>query len=110
MAKIPAWALKDAQSVLAEPLSFLINEFISESSFPTDLKKALVSPLYKKGNTEDPTNYRPISVTGALAKFFEQVITKLLIICSQITCCHLNNLDIGKKCPQQMPHYNVRNM
>ena len=72
--KIPAWALKDAQSVLAEPLCFLIIEFISESSFPTDLKKALVSPLYKKGNTEDPTNYRPISVTGALAKFFEQVI------------------------------------
>ena len=72
--KIPAWALKDAQSVLAKPLCFLINEFISESSFPTDLKKALVSPLYKKGNTEDPTNYRPISVTGALAKIFEQVI------------------------------------
>ena len=72
--KIPAWALKDAQSVLAEPLCFLINEFISESSFPTDLKKALVSPLYKKGNTEDPTNYRPISVTGALGKIFEQVI------------------------------------
>ena len=72
--KIPAWALKDAQSGLAEPFCFLKNEFISESSFPTDLKKALVSPLYKKGNTEDPTNYRPISVTGALAKIFEQVI------------------------------------
>ena len=72
--KFPAWALKNAQSVLAEPLCFMINEFISESSFPTDLKKALVSPLYKKGNTEDPTNYRPISVTGALAKIFEQVI------------------------------------
>ena len=72
--KIPAWALKDGQSVLAEPLCFLINEFISESSFPTDLKRALISPLYKKGETEDPNNYRPISVTGALAKIFEQVI------------------------------------
>ena len=52
--KIPAWALKDAQSVLAEPLCFLINEFISESSFPTDLKKALVSPLYKKETQKIP--------------------------------------------------------
>ena len=34
----------------------------------------MVSPLYENGNTEDPTNYRPISVTGALAKIFEQVI------------------------------------
>ena len=72
--KIPAWTLKDAQSVFAKPLCFLINELISESSFPSDLKRALISPLYKKGNTEDPTNYRPISVTGALAKIFEQVI------------------------------------
>ena len=45
--KIPAWALKDAQSVLAEHLCFRINEFISESSFSTDLKKTLVSPLYE---------------------------------------------------------------
>ena len=72
--RIPAWSLKDAQSVLAEPLCFLIKELISESSFPTDLKRALVSPLYEIGNTEDPTNYRPLSVTGALAKIFEQVI------------------------------------
>ena len=66
--------LKDAQSVLAEPLYSLINKIISESSFPTDLNKPLVLPLHKEGNTEDPTNYRPISVTGALVKFFEQVI------------------------------------
>ena len=109
--KIPAWALKDAQSVLAEPLCFLINEFISESSFPTDLKKALVSPLYKKGNTEDPTNYRPISVTGALAKIFEQVIRNQIndyLISNKL----LSPKQFGyrKKCPQQMPYYNVRNM
>ena len=73
--KIPARALKDAQSVLAEPLCFLINEFISESSFSTYLKKTLVLSLYKKGNTEDPANYRPISETGALTKIFEQVIS-----------------------------------
>ena len=72
--KIPAWALKDAQSVLAEPLCFLIKESISESSLLTDLKKALVPILYKKGNREDPTNYRPKSVTGVMAKFFEQII------------------------------------
>ena len=34
----------------------------------------MVSPLYKEGNTEDPTNFHPLSVTGALAKIFEQII------------------------------------
>ena len=66
--------LKDAQSVLAEPLYSLITKIISEPSFPTDLNKPLVLPLHIEGNTEDPTNYRPISVTGALVKFFGQVI------------------------------------
>ena len=109
--KIPAWALKDSQSVLAELLCFLINKFISESSFPTDLKKVLISPLYRKRNTEDLTNYRPISVTGALAKMFEQVIR------NQINDYLFSNNLVSpkrfgyrKKFPQQIPYYNVRNM
>ena len=49
--KTPSWALKDAQSVLADPLCFLLIEFISESSFPTDLKK-LWSHLFIKKETQ----------------------------------------------------------
>ena len=38
--KIPAWAIKDSKAALAEPLCFLINQFITEGKFPEDLKKA----------------------------------------------------------------------
>ena len=71
---IPAWALKDGKMELAEPLCFLFNQFITEGIFPSSLKKAKVTPLYKKGCPEDPNNYRPISVTGALAKIFETLL------------------------------------
>ena len=37
----------------------------------SDLKRAHVLPLFKKDDPEDPINYRPISLTGALAKIFE---------------------------------------
>ena len=49
--KIPAWAIKDAKAALAEPLCYLINQFITEGKFPEDLKKACVTPLHssKKG-------------------------------------------------------------
>ena len=57
----------------------LINQFITEGKFPEDLKKACVTPLFKKGNPEDPLNYRPISVTFALSKIFEKAFS------SQIT-------------------------
>ena len=72
--KIPAWALRDAKSALAEPLCFLINEYIKVGEFPEPLKHANVIPLFKKGDPQDPTNYRPISITGALAKVFEQAL------------------------------------
>ena len=77
--KIPAWAIKDAKAALAEPLCYLINQFITEGKFPEDLKKASVTPLFKKGNPEDPLNFRPISVTSALSKIFEKAFS------SQIT-------------------------
>ena len=70
--KIPAWAIKDAKAALAEPLCYLINQFVTERKFPEDLKKKCVTPLFKKGNPEDPHNYRPISVTSALSKIFEK--------------------------------------
>ena len=77
--KIPASAIKDAKAALAEPLCYLINQFITEAKFPEDLKKACVTPLFKEGNPESPLNYRPIFVTSALSKDFEKAFS------SQIT-------------------------
>ena len=68
---IPAWALKDSREHIVEPLCFLFNPFLTEQRFPDDLKRAHVLPLFKKDDPEDPINYRPISLTGALAKIFE---------------------------------------
>ena len=54
---IPAWVLKDCMNMIAHPLCYMINTFISENKFPTHLKQAFVVPIFKKGDTEDPSNY-----------------------------------------------------
>lgn len=72
---IPAWALKDAAPTISTHLSFVINAFLTERKFPERLKSADVCPIFKKGLKTDPTNYRPVSITSALAKIFERLLT-----------------------------------
>ena len=71
LSKIPAWALKDGCNKMYTHLTFLYNEFLKNNTYPCKLKKAFVTPIYKKKDPELPENYRPISITGALSKVFE---------------------------------------
>ena len=66
--KIPVWALKDKVHIINPILTMLINECISNAEFPQGLKKGHVIPVFKKGETVDPINYRPISITPVVSK------------------------------------------
>jgi len=59
---IPVRTLKVSKYLLASVLSNVINESICDSVFPNNLKIAKVVPIFKSGDSEIPTNYRPISV------------------------------------------------
>ena len=72
--KIPAWALKDGCNEIYTHLTFLNNEFLKNKTYPCKLKKAIVTPIYKKEDPELPEKYRPISITGALSKVFEKLL------------------------------------
>ena len=76
---IPAWALKDSRNIISEPLTLLINAFLHEGRFPNHLKKAHVVPFFKSGDFDDPTNYRPISITSAVSKVFERVLQNQIV-------------------------------
>ena len=45
---VPAWAIIDGQSVIVPHLTFVINTCLIENIFPIELKKAHVTPLFKK--------------------------------------------------------------
>lgn len=59
---------------LVGPLSQIYNSFISVGKMPAAWKEAIITPVFKKGSSQDPSNYRPISQTSVFCKLMERVI------------------------------------
>ena len=73
---IPPKILRQSAEVTANTLQLLFNNAISNSEFPENLKLADVTPVFKKKDPLDKTNYRPISVLPPVLKIFEGLMQK----------------------------------
>ena len=71
---IPAFIIKDCATIFAEPLSHLFNTCIESGKYPDLWKIARVTPVYKKGEATDVSNYRPISILCNFSKVFEIIL------------------------------------
>ena len=65
--------LKAIKHEIVKPLTFIINQSLRTGTFPDRLKVARVRPLFKKGDNQLITNYRPISILPSLSKINEKV-------------------------------------
>lgn len=77
--ELSATVLKSIRNTLIIPLTKIINECIRKTIFPSCLKIALITPLYKKGDTEELSNYRPISILPIISKIFEKLIANQIL-------------------------------
>ena len=66
--------LKDGANILVKPISKMRNLSITYSVFPKNWQVAKMKPLYKRGSTAFPRNYRPISLLPLISKIIEKVI------------------------------------
>ena len=53
---------------------FIFNKILTTGVFPERLKFSELKPLYKKGDTTDFSNYRPISLLTSFSKIIEKII------------------------------------
>lgn len=60
------WALLNAADDFQEIIVALLNHVIGESYFPEDMKDAFVTPVFKRGDVSDPSNYRGICHSNLL--------------------------------------------
>ena len=83
--------LKLAALLIADTLTYIYNLCIIKNTFPCAFKKAKVIPVYKSGNSADPSNYRPISIVSVLSKPLEKHLNKHLLL-------HLNSYNLLHPC------------
>lgn len=75
---IPGKLIRIAHKELALPLTGLLNRCIGKNVFPSIMKNAEVSPVYKKLDNMRKNNYRPVSVLTTVSKLFESVMNDQL--------------------------------
>jgi hypothetical protein len=75
---IPAKIIKCSKSVIAPQITSIVNMSIDQSVFSDKIKKAQVTPLYKKNDQLLKTNYRPVSVLSIFSKIFGKILEQQL--------------------------------
>lgn len=63
--------LKDISIYIKKPLTEIINCSFIEGTFPSSLKVGKVTPVFKKGDSKNMENFRPITESSALSKIIE---------------------------------------
>ena len=61
---IPPKILRQSAEVTANTMQLLFNNAISNSEFLEDLELGDVTPIFKKNDPLDKTNYRPVKVNA----------------------------------------------
>ena len=76
---IPPIFLKQCTAQLCKPLADLFSLSFNCGYLPEDWLRSYITPIFKKGVTSDPNNYRPIALTATMCKVMESIIKDQLL-------------------------------
>ena len=70
--------LKIFHKELSKPIYIIFKKSLQERKVPQDWKMTNISPIYKKRNSKEVSNSRPVSMTSVISKILERNITREL--------------------------------
>ena len=98
---ISAHMLKLGAPYITHIITEICNLSITKNQFPNDWKTAVVTPLFKKGSTDDPGNYRPISILPILSKLLERHVFNCLyefLVCHDLLISRQSGFRLKHSC------------
>lgn len=72
--RINAKIFKATYMCIITEIVHFINLCLRQSTFPRLLKRAIIKPIFKTGDKQQFTNYRPISLLPVISKILEKII------------------------------------
>ena len=76
---LPLNILISCRHILSDIVASLVNNSFESGIFPQLLKRAVVTPVFKSGNSKLTSNYRPISVLPLMSKIYEKCMYNRLV-------------------------------
>ena len=76
---IPIKLIKQNLDLFSVFMHESFNKTMETSKFPSVLKLANITPIFKKGERTDKGNYRPVSILPNLSKIYERCIYKQIL-------------------------------
>jgi len=73
---LPPLLFKQLKNCLAAPLAMIFTQLLSVAAVPDDWKRAIITPVFKKGVSGLVSNYRPISLTCVPCKIMERIVAQ----------------------------------
>lgn len=64
--------VKNITECVVTPLTHICNQSLQTGVFPSNMKTAKVIPIYKAGDRQELSNYRPVSLLPQLSKILER--------------------------------------
>ena len=73
---IPVRILKQNPDIFGNYICDFFNECVDKGVFPSILKNANITPVFKKSFRGSKDNYRPVSILPIISKIFEKLLSK----------------------------------
>jgi len=71
--------LIEVSEQISLPLKLIFQKSLHEGVVPQAWKEAEVVPIFKKGQRDNPGNYRPVSLTSVCCKMLERIVRRAIV-------------------------------